>query len=131
MRRVPAYNGSGIAQPVSGMLQAMLSWMRDLATELDFTNAVTVVTAADSPYTAGTAETYHVDASAGPVTIQLPVAEDSPRRRVSVTKIDATFNIVTIIPSGADTINNAANIKLLVPFQSYNFYPTVGDWYII
>lgn len=56
-----------------------------------------------------------VDASAGPVDIQLPPATDSGQY-FRVKKIDITDNLVRVLPDGSDLIDDSISVNLITQF---------------
>jgi len=61
---------------------------------------------------AGREQAIEVDATAAPVTITLPLANQHTGRFYFIWKTDASANAVTIARSGADTINGATTLVL-------------------
>ena len=59
-----------------------------------------------------------VDCTGGAITITLPLALTRDGRRITITKVDASANAVTIAISGSDTINGAASITLPAQYNS-------------
>lgn len=73
-----------------------------------------------------------VDASAGDVTITLPVAADfrsEPPLRVK--RVDASGFAVLIVPQSGETIDGAASAGLTSQYQSLSFKPSDGEWWIV
>jgi hypothetical protein len=83
-------------------------------------NHVTI-DADDSPYTVPDWG-YHVDvdASGGPVTVVLPTAVDKAGALIEVRKVDASINVVTVVPSGAETINGEDELVIYGQYDSYS-----------
>ena len=71
-----------------------------------------------------------VDASAGAVTITLPLTTARDSKAFDISKIDSSANIVTIVPAGAETIIGATSFTLLFQYDSAPFYAnsTRTDW---
>ena len=68
------------------------------------------LTVADSPYVVLPSDSrLFVDASGGPVTIQLPLAASTPERDFEIRKIDSSTNAVTVLPAGGQTIDGSAS----------------------
>lgn len=65
-------------------------------------------------------ESVIVDATGGNITMQMPAANavPAPGQGIVIQRVDATSNTVTVTPSGADTINNAASF-LLPPMKKF------------
>jgi hypothetical protein len=72
-----------------------------------------------------------VDATAGAVTISLPPAREMEQKRLTVKKIDASGNAVTIEPNGAETIDGAANKSLAAQYNSQEYISFNGAWWIV
>lgn len=65
---------------------------------------------------------FRVDASGGPITFTLPdVTAFATDFRIGVVKIDASANAVTVVRSGANTINGATNFSITGQWQTVNF----------
>jgi hypothetical protein len=73
---------------------------------------VVSITNASSPYSASWNTTILVDASSGAVTINFPTASGNSGQKITVKKTDSTFNIVTIDPSGSQTIDGASTTTI-------------------
>lgn len=87
--------------------------------------------AADSDYTfTGTdnIDSLQVDATAGNITVYLPVRIDNVRRRVI--KTDASANTVTLDGNGL-LINGAATVVLAAQYDFVWVEPTLTGWLII
>jgi hypothetical protein len=67
---------------------------------------------ADSPYTASWGEDIEVDCTGGNVIINYPTAVGNNGGTVSVMRIDASANTITVEPNGAETLNGAANTTI-------------------
>jgi len=84
-------------------------------------------------YTA-TATDYSIfmNASAGNRTVTLPAASSVPRRIYEVKKLDATVNLVTVIPNGSDTIDGASTFPMSDQYQAVTIQSNgVNGWYIL
>lgn len=74
-----------------------------------------------------------VDTSAGDVEIVLPEISDAmvrERREFEVVKTQAA-NVVTVTPSGADTICNELDALLISQWTALRFRATTGNWVVI
>jgi len=60
----------------------------------------------------------NVDATAGAVTVTLPLAADSLGAHIVVKKVDASGNAVTVDGAGAETIDGAATASLAAQYDS-------------
>lgn len=70
------------------------------------------------------------DATANPITIQLPDAERLAGKKYWVKKIDASANVVTIQPlRSTQTIDGAASKTLTVQYQTRSFVAGNGQWW--
>jgi hypothetical protein len=72
---------------------------------VDTTGPTVVVTA--GPYVVGTEQVVLVDATAGPITVTMPLTTTRLGNDIQVQKIDASANAVTISRAGAETIDGA------------------------
>lgn len=73
-----------------------------------------------------------MNAAAGNRTVTLPAASSVPRRIYEVKKLDATVNLVTVIPNGADTIDGAATFPMSDQWQAVTVQSNgVNGWYIL
>jgi len=69
------------------------------------------------------------DASGGAITITLPTP--SPGAEVIVKKIDSSTNVVTVSPSGTETIDGQSSWTLDTQYEAYHFISDGTNWYII
>lgn len=72
-----------------------------------------------------------VDATAAPVTLTLPSAAANTGRIYNIKKIDATANMVTITPNGADTIEGLANADTDIPGENLVIQAFGTNWNIL
>lgn len=72
-----------------------------------------------------------VDASAAAITITLPPAANHPSKRYEVKKLDASANAVTIVPSGTETIDGAANLDSATQGDSVVLKSDGTNWRIV
>jgi len=72
-----------------------------------------------------------VDATSGPVTITLPTALEATNRVLTVKKVDATANAVTIDGSGTETIDGAATRSITAQWDSMTIVSNGTTWYRI
>jgi len=71
------------------------------------------------------------NASAGPVTVNLPAASASKGRELTVKKVDSTTaNAVTIAANGSDLIDGQATIAINQQYQSYTIVCDGTGWYV-
>lgn len=72
-----------------------------------------------SPYTVQPTDyRLYVDATAGPVTVQLQASTVLVERIYQIKKVDATANVVTILPAGGETIDGNPSVTLTIDRQS-------------
>lgn len=89
-------------------------WLDTLCGRFD--NEVRTVTASSNVL--GTDYLILADATAGAVTIALPKAADSLGRILTVKKLDASVNAVTLDGDGTETIDNAATVAITTQYGS-------------
>ncbi len=71
------------------------------------------------------------DAALSSVTLTLPVASTVGKREYRIKKIDnSVSNIISITPSGGDTIDGAATYTLNVQYESVTLVSNGANWYI-
>jgi hypothetical protein len=88
-----------------------------------------VITAALSPYSAvETDGLIKVDASGGPVTINLPAITIMAKLDTIVKKIDASANAVTIATLDGSTIDGASSITLTTQWQASRLLCDSLNW---
>lgn len=76
----------------------------------DTTGPTIIVTA--SPHIVGTEQVILVDATAGPVTVLMPLTSTRLGNDIQIQKIDASANAVTVSRTGGDTIDGAVTQTL-------------------
>jgi len=90
---------------------------------------VTSVTAA---YTANVNDSFiKVDATAAPVTITLMLASSGKEKRLTIKKIDASANAVTVDGSGSETIDDAATVALSSQYDSVSIMSDGTEWWVV
>jgi hypothetical protein len=96
------------------------------------TRAVAEIDDGDSPYplVASVTQTVLADASGGPVTVSLPAAGSSGLD-VSVKKVDASGNAVTVDGDGAETVDGAATLALSSQYESVRLADGLTGWWIL
>jgi hypothetical protein len=75
--------------------------------------------------------TVGVDATAGPVTITLPMAGRIQAGRRDIKKIDASGNAVIIAASGGETIDGVATASITTAWHCFTAVPGVDGWWIV
>jgi hypothetical protein len=71
------------------------------------------------------------DASAGAITLTLPAASTMAGRVLTVKKIDASANAVTIDPNGVETIDGAATRTLSTQYASLTIHCDGSAWWVL
>jgi len=98
----------------------ILSPVREIYLSGDLSNPIRKLNTVTADYTLdGNDQVVLVDATAGPVTITLQPAASMRGKTVTVTKIDATANTVTVVPDGTDLISGATSEVLTAQFESF------------
>lgn len=69
-----------------------------------------------------------VDCSAGPVTITLPLASDNTKKVFLIHKNEQSANALTVVPTGADTVNLTTSVVFGSFPGSGIFASNPGDW---
>lgn len=77
------------------------------------------------------AATFIVDATAAAVVATLPTAARAKKRRVTIKKVDASVNTVTIDGAGAETIEGAATLVISAQYGSYTIQSNGVTWWIV
>lgn len=72
-----------------------------------------------------------VDATGGPVTITLPVANGNEGRQIAIKKVDASVNAVTVDGHAAETIDGAATFSLPTQYDTVVIYCNGSGWDVI
>ena len=72
-----------------------------------------------------------VDATAGAITITVPLATEHPTRSFIIKKIDASANAVTPTRSGADTIDGATSLTLSAQYDAVEIESDGSAWYVV
>jgi hypothetical protein len=80
-----------------------------------------------------TATSYLVksDATAGPVTVNLPSAASSVNRVINIKKVDASANTVTVDGNGTETIDGGLTAVLTIQWESITLISDGSQWLII
>lgn len=93
-----------------------------------YNNASELTHSVSADHTVGEESLLIVDASAGDVTVTLPAAAGG--RLISVKKIDASSNTVTLQPSGGETIDGGVTATITVQWTTLTLQEVGGAWYI-
>lgn len=110
-------------QSFKGWLQSIYTWFKCLSTPVIKTAAYTFDNS-----------TFFVAANvtSSGFTITLPLAADNPGRQVSVKKIDASGNTLTVGRSGSDLIDGATTVTTTTQYDSWVFISDgISNWWII
>lgn len=93
---------------------------------------VTVVTFAMSPYTVLPGDDILlVDSSGGAVTLDLPTAIGILGQTYTIKKTSSDVNVVTVDPSGAQTIDGQANMTIDMQYTSFDIVSNNANWDVI
>lgn len=79
----------------------------------------------------GSASLYLVDATAGAVTVNLPAVVSSKGRIITVKKIDASANAVTLDGAGSETIDGATTLATTTQWVAFQIWCDGTAWYAI
>jgi len=122
------------AQTIPGAKSFTATLTASGALSLGFSELLAPITSAATA-TIQTSANRLADATAGNITLTLPVASTSANCRITITKVDATANTVTIAPQAAGTIGGAANVVLTAQYQSVTLQninsAVAGAWVVI
>ncbi|MHA2264839.1 MAG: hypothetical protein ACXAEN_20800, partial [Candidatus Thorarchaeota archaeon] len=86
---------------------------------------------ADSPYTAAANDVVLYDATGGASTVNLPAAASNTNAQITVKKVDASVNSVTIDGNLAETIDGALTQVLNAQYESITVVSDGSNWFII
>lgn len=93
---------------------------------------VAVATTKLATFTIGTGHgVYPVDATAAAVTANLPTAASNKGRRITVKKVDASANAVTLDGSGAETIDGAATLATTTQWAAFTIVSDGSGWLVV
>lgn len=76
-------------------------------------------------------EFYYCDATAGPITVNLPSLASFDTRIGTIKKTDASGNAVTVTANGSDTIDGAATKVLAAQYDTITIHATSSSWRVI
>jgi hypothetical protein len=71
------------------------------------------------------------NATAGVITLTLPVAAASQGRKLVAKKTDASANAVTVDGNGAETVDGAASISITAQYDSVSVISDGAAWWIV
>lgn len=107
--------------------QLAQEWPRFAGTSIVTDETITNVNS--SPFNTVTSnKVLLVDASGGPITVNLYATAGQTGIRMRIKKIDATANAVTIVPNGADTIDGLASYQLTAQHEGITMVTSTGVW---
>lgn len=113
-----------------------LSQMRHLDTRINYLEAqeplfhmrYVIIDNTDSPYSPERETAILCNATAGPITVNLPQVSTDYGRIFYIQKLDATANAVTVDPFGAETIGGSATLALTIQNQAVEILATGSYW---
>lgn len=107
--------------------------LKVLYDDVDGLEAKFTVTSKTSTFTAGDIMIVLVDASAGDVVVNLPTVASGIANlaRYIFKKIDSTVNLVTVNPSGAETIDGEATMIINTQYDAMQIIPFGTEWGIV
>lgn len=83
-----------------------------------------------SSYTASAGDVVLCNAAAVGFSVSLPPASAAPNASITVKKIDATTNAVTIAPDGSETIDDAATLDLTTQYTAVTLWSDGSNWWV-
>ncbi len=91
------------------------------------------ITVADSPYAVQSTDyLLLVDTSGGPVTINMQAAALRANLEVEIKDLgNASVNAISVVRSGAETIDGLATYPINTDFAAYHFKPVTGGYWVI
>jgi hypothetical protein len=130
----------GTNSTVSGAVQKANN-LSDLAssstalTNLGAASILTTTSVKTSTYTASANSLVPSDATAGTFAVTLPTAP-ADTTRVTIKKIDATANVVSVVTGGSDVFNKAGgstsvSLSLLNQAVTIQYSATAAIWYVV
>jgi uncharacterized protein HemX len=84
-----------------------------------------------TPVTVAHQGTYFVDATAAPVSVDLPAAASSNGYWLTVKKTDASANAVTLDGNASETIDGATTYALSAQYDSVTVRCDGSEWFIV
>ena len=95
-------------------------------------NNLAAITTVTGNYTINNSDcTVLCDATGGNITITLPAADSADERRFSIKKIDSSANLVTITPSGANTVDGESSVIIELQWVNVVVQSNGTNWYIL
>lgn len=90
-----------------------------------------VVASQTAAYSATGDETFiPCDATSAGFTVTLPAASTHSGKRFTIKKTDSSANVVTVDGNGSETIDGAADVKLLLQYESVTLLCNGTGWHI-
>ncbi len=97
-----------------------------------WSNATLNTATKTSSYTVGTSDTViFADATGGNVTITLPAASGVSGYRFYLKRVDGSGNSVSVVPTGADTIDGQSSLSLPLQYMAIAVVSNGLAWYIL
>ena len=72
-----------------------------------------------------------VDCTSNAVTCNLPAAALKTNQSIDITKIDGTFNTITVVPNGSETINLSSNLIIPSQYNSATLKSDGSNWWLV
>jgi hypothetical protein len=92
----------------------------------------TIETIATTPYSqTENDEVLLVNATSGPITVNLLPAVNRSGKQITIIKTDASVNAVTIDPNASETINGAATNSLASQYDKVKLVCDGSNWFIV
>lgn len=89
-------------------------------------------TSVTSAYTANYSDSLIlVDCTDGAVTVTLQPALEVNKKRITIKKVDASANAVTVTPGGTETIDGVASKSLAAQWNYIELMAFGGAWYVV
>lgn len=136
---------AAIVSVLSGTVNAGLTWKQTAINPVIDTDPITFalfspppiasIVFADSPFTSTIQGFVKVNAVGGAITHNLPkaavFAATNPDRKIIVKKTDASANVATITPDGAETIDGAATYPLAAQYDAVTLLTDGSTWHVV
>lgn len=90
-----------------------------------------LVVSASSDITAGTDQIILADASSGKFQITMPPISTSGGFRYIIKKVDSTYNAVTIVGDGLETVEDDSSLVVLYQYDSPSLVPSGTNWSLV
>lgn len=108
------------------------NWGINVAGEIGASGqSFSAVDISSGPYDADNLEVVFVDATSGPISVRLGAAVSRSGHIVTVKKIDASVNAVTIDPNLSETIDGSTVATISTQYESITIVCNGTEWFII